>query len=138
MDAVRDEDKDREFVMEYSLADGMIRINEVARRNSGRKGGCFLGWIRVPKPGSEDYYSPEDFRIGGRLNLFGHWFIVTGAELSVYKYMSENPDKFEEGLKENIREYLRAQGLVVGEEKCEEVVEKDEEGKKEVTWDGDC
>ncbi|XP_014208021.1 EF-hand domain-containing protein 1-like [Copidosoma floridanum] len=112
MEAVRPEDEGREFVLEYSLSDGTVRINEVARRNSGRMAGCFLGAIRVPKPGDDRYYTPEDFAIGARLNVFGHWFVVTGTEPFVYEYMRANPGKFGDELRRNVEGYLRTKGLL--------------------------
>ncbi|OXU28876.1 hypothetical protein TSAR_000406 [Trichomalopsis sarcophagae] len=150
LDAVRREDEGRQFVLEYSLAEGTIRICEFAQRNSGRKGGCFLGWIRVPKPGTEEYYTPEDFAIGSRLNVFGHWFIVTGTEPFVYKYMRANPQKFNEELRRGARDYLKEKGWIDAEEgevTCGkvDVEQKNEEEHvcgvekaKEITWAKDC
>lgn len=116
MEVCHPEDEGREFVLEYNLSDGSVRINEKSKRNSGRKAGCFLKWTRVPKPGSEDYYTPVDFAIGTRLNIFGHWFKITGTEVFVYKYMMVNPDKFDEKLRDGVKKYLMEKGLV-GEEK---------------------
>jgi hypothetical protein len=122
MDVVYPEDEGRKFILEYSLADGMIRIIELACRNSGRIPGLFLNWIYVPKPDDSEYYTPNDFRIGSKLNILGHWFVITGTELFVYSYMMSNPQKFDKSVQENIREYLKLQGLIDEPIDCNEVV----------------
>lgn len=104
----------------------------------------------MPKPGTEEYYTPVDFSIGSKLNVFGHWFLVTGTEPFVYKYMRANPLKFSEELTRSVREYLKEKGWIdaeEGEEVCEKVEveeKKDEEHVcgvergKEITWAKDC
>ncbi|XP_058793683.1 EF-hand domain-containing protein 1-like [Phymastichus coffea] len=119
MEACHPEDVGREFIMEYSLADGCIRINERDKKNSGRKAGRFLSWVRIPKPATDDYYTPEDFAIGARLNIFGHWFLITGTEVFVYKYMMANPDKFDASLRDAVKRFLKDKGLIDEEEKVE-------------------
>jgi len=98
MDAIHPEDEGRDFVLEYSLSDGTIQINEIEKRNSGRYEGCFLSSRLIPKPytGKDDpeYYTPLDFFIGARINVFNHRFIITGADLFVYRYVEANRDKF--------------------------------------------
>ena len=120
MEAVHPEYKDREFILEYNLADGCMKINEIDKRNSGRRAGCFLGSIRVPKPNSNsgECYTPVDFVIGARLNIFEHWFVVIGTELFVYNYINENRDKFPEEVRENIRQWMIKEGLL---EECKDI-----------------
>ncbi|XP_011505009.1 PREDICTED: EF-hand domain-containing protein 1-like [Ceratosolen solmsi marchali] len=120
MDVVHPEDEGREFILEYSLADGSIRIIERYQCNSGRIPGCFLNWICVPKPDNTEYYTPNDFRIGDKINILGHWFIITGTELFVYNYVLSNPEKFDESVRQSIEGYLKQQGLIDEPKHCDE------------------
>lgn len=116
MDAVHPEDEDRHFVLEYSLSNGTIHINEIEKRNSGRREGCFLSSRLIPKPCTErdnpEYYTPQDFFIGVRINVFNHRFIITGADLFVYRYVEANGDKFCQEVRENLRNYFLQQGML--------------------------
>lgn len=113
MDAAHPEDENRNFVLEYDLSNGAIRINEIERSNSGRREGCFLGWRPIPKPatGKDDprYYTPEDFFIGAHINVFNHHFVITGADLFVYRYVEANNDKFCQEVRDNLRNYFLPQ-----------------------------
>ncbi|XP_034937348.1 EF-hand domain-containing protein 1-like [Chelonus insularis] len=115
MVAVHPEDKDRDFILEYNLADGKIKILEIGKRNSGHRAGCFLASMYVPKPSSfqkqddtDDiiYYGPEDFYIGAKINIFNHQFIIKGADLFVLRYIEANPDNFTSQLLDNMRSYF--------------------------------
>ncbi|XP_014473279.1 PREDICTED: EF-hand domain-containing protein 1-like [Dinoponera quadriceps] len=114
MDAAHPEDEGRDFVLVYSLSDGTIQIIEISKRNSGRLEGCFLSSRVIPKPGTgrddPQYYTPEDFFIGARINVFNHIFVITGADLFVYRYVEANHDKFREDVRENLRNYFLQQG----------------------------
>jgi len=116
MDAIHPEDEGRDFVLEYSLSDGTIQINEIEKRNSGRREGCFLSSRLIPKPctGKDDpeYYTPLDFFIGARINVFNHRFVITGADLFVYRYVEANHDKFCQQIRENLRNYFLQQGML--------------------------
>ncbi|EZA47764.1 EF-hand domain-containing protein [Ooceraea biroi] len=116
MDAAHPEDEHRDFVLEYNLSDGAVRINEIEKRNSGRHEGCFLSSRRVPKPGTgrddPEYYTPRDFFIGARIDVFNHRFIITGADLFVYRYVEANRDKFCQEVRENLRNYFLQQGML--------------------------
>lgn len=116
MEAVRTEDENRDFIFEYRLSDGTILINEIEKRNSGRKEGCFLSSRLIPKPGTgrDDplYYTPEDFFIGAKIDVFNHHFIITGADLFVYRYIEANRDKFCQEVRENIRNYFMQRGMI--------------------------
>ncbi|XP_012263647.2 EF-hand domain-containing protein 1-like [Athalia rosae] len=119
MEAVHPEDEGREFILEYSLSNGTIQISEPEKRNSGRRGGTFLSTMLVPKPGTGRdnpiYYTPEDFLIGAKINCFNHRFIITGADLYVYRYIKANPEKFCEQIRDNIRNYFVREGLIQDE-----------------------
>ncbi|XP_015587754.1 EF-hand domain-containing protein 1 [Cephus cinctus] len=116
MEAVHPEDEDRDFILEYNLSDGTILISEIEKRNSGRRAGCFLNSMLVPKPGTDKtnpvYYTPEDFYIGAKINIFNHRFIINGADLFVYRYIEANPEKFPQELRDQIRNYFVAKGLL--------------------------
>ncbi|KYM99290.1 EF-hand domain-containing protein 1 [Cyphomyrmex costatus] len=116
MDAIHPEDEDRDFVLEYSLSDGTIQINETEKPNSGRYEGCFLSSRLIPKPSTEknnlEYYTPQDLFIGECINVFSHRFIITGADLFVYRYVDANRDKFCQKVLENLRNYFLRQGML--------------------------
>ncbi|XP_026670246.1 EF-hand domain-containing protein 1-like, partial [Ceratina calcarata] len=116
MDAVHPEDEDRDFILEYSLSEGTILIQELEKRNSGRREGCFLKATLVPKPktgrDNPKYYTPQDFYIGAKINIFNHYFIITGADLFVYRYVEANPEKFPPEVRDTIRDCLVKQNLL--------------------------
>jgi len=116
MDAVHPEDENRDFILEYSLSDGVIQIKEIEKRNSGRYEGSFLSSMFVPKPGTKrddpEYYTPQDFFIGARINVFNHHFVITGADLFVYRYVETNRNKFCQEVRENLRNYFLQQGML--------------------------
>ncbi|XP_063223863.1 EF-hand domain-containing protein 1-like isoform X2 [Bacillus rossius redtenbacheri] len=123
LDWVHPEDKDRRFIVLYSLADGNLSITEPPVRNSGIIGGRFLKPMLVPKPGTDpdnpEYYTAADIFVGAVLVVFQHRFIVTGADLMVYHYMEANQEKFPPLVFSNIRSYVQRQGLVPAEvEEC--------------------
>lgn len=68
MDWVHPEDENRKFIIEYSLADGQVLVQELKIPNSGFIAGRFLKPMLLPKPGSNpdnpDFYTPADFDIG--------------------------------------------------------------------------
>jgi len=53
---------------------------------------------RVAKPGSSTddpmYYTPQDFVIGGIIEIFKHKFVLTDADEYVWKYAEEHADSF--------------------------------------------
>lgn len=116
MDAVRPEDEGRDFILEYKLSDGTIQINEIEKRNSGRREGCFLSFRSIPKPctgkDNPEYYTPRDFFIGACINVYNHRFVITGADLFVYRYIEANRDKFCQEVRQNLRDYFLRQGLL--------------------------
>lgn len=68
LDWVHPEDKGRQFVIEYRLSDGYIKITELRMENSGHTGGGFLKFVLVPKEGCDpnmpEYVTPRDFVLG--------------------------------------------------------------------------
>ncbi|KOC65488.1 EF-hand domain-containing protein 1 [Habropoda laboriosa] len=116
MDVVHPEDKNRDFILEYSLSEGTILVHELEKRNSGRYEGCFLKATLVPKSktgrDNPQYYTPQDFFIGAKINIFNHYFIINGADLFVYRYTEANPEKFPQEIRDNIRDYFVKQNLL--------------------------
>ncbi|OAD62294.1 EF-hand domain-containing protein 1, partial [Eufriesea mexicana] len=134
MNAVHPEDENRDFILEYNLNDGTILIQELEKRNSGRRKGCFLKATLVPKPktgrDNPEYYTPRDFYIGAKINIFNHYFIITGSDLFVYRYIETNPDKFPQEVRDNIRNYLLKQNLLSNDIKIESKIVQNEEDAK--------
>lgn len=89
MEDVHPEDSIRKFVLMYSLADANCLIMEPPIKNSGFIGGKFLRKNLIVKPGSDplnpDYYSPGDFYIGAIITVYSQRFVITGADLYVYR-----------------------------------------------------
>ena len=94
--SVRQEDKDRKFIISYRLADDMITIYEPPQRNSGTLGGKFLERTKARKPGSSldnpEFYSPADFKIGAVIEIYKHKFVITDADRYVLTYLESFPD----------------------------------------------
>lgn len=116
MDTVHPEDSFREFILSYSLADSTCKIYEPRVKNSGFQGGQYLSNHLLIKPGSNpvnpDYYNPADFYIGAAITVFHQPFIITGADLYVYRYMLENQAKFPCEVIDNIRNYMYNKGYL--------------------------
>lgn len=116
MDAVHPEDNGRDFILEYNLSDGTILVSELEKRNSGRMEGSFLKATLVPKPNTgrdnPQYYTPQDFFIGAKINIFNHYFVITSADLFVYRYVEANPEKFAREVRDNIRNYFAKENLL--------------------------
>lgn len=68
LESATEHDKERKFIIQFSLADGKISIYEIKTPNSGFPSGYFLKSTLVPKTSSTkdkpDYYTPADFVIG--------------------------------------------------------------------------
>ncbi|XP_072156872.1 EF-hand domain-containing protein 1-like [Bemisia tabaci] len=120
LDWIHPEDKDREFVIHYSLADGLLSISEKRVKNSGFEGGRFLKPMLLMKPDSDtnypQYYNPTDFRLGSIVHVYGQRFIITGAALSVLRYMEENPEKFRPEHLDEFRNYFSQLGVTTHNE----------------------
>ncbi|XP_054267316.1 EF-hand domain-containing protein 1-like [Macrosteles quadrilineatus] len=116
LDWVHPEDKDRQFMIEYNLANGEVLVQELKVPNSGFVAGRFLRPMCLPKPGSNpdnpQFYTPGDFNIGSIVDVFGHRFKITSADLAVYKYMEANPEKFSEQTLQGMRAHMVRLGLL--------------------------
>ena len=107
-ESVKTEDKNRRFIISYRLADDMITIYEPPQRNSGILGGKFLERTKVRKPGSSidnpEFYTPADFKIGAKIEIFKHRFVITNADQYVLKFLEAFPGKFPLDTINSIRE----------------------------------
>lgn len=50
--------------------------------------------------------------LGAMITVFEHRFLITGADLAVYRYMQANPDKFPDSTMNNVRNYMVQQGYI--------------------------
>jgi len=104
----RPEDKNRQFIMSYRLADDMLSIFERMVRNSGIIGGKFLEASKVPKPGEGDtdnpvYYNPGDFYIGAEIKIFKHRFKIVNCDARVLTLLEEHADWYPISTLDSIR-----------------------------------
>ncbi|CAG9766041.1 unnamed protein product [Ceutorhynchus assimilis] len=133
MDAAHPEDTIRKFILSYSLADGTCTIQEPPIKNSGILGGKYLRSTLLVKPNTDplnpELYTPGDFYIGAIINVFSQRFIITGADLYVYRYMQENFSKFSCEVIDNIRNWMFRQGYLKGD--LDDLVKDNFESKKD-------
>jgi EF-hand domain-containing protein 1 len=110
LDSIKPQDKGRRFIISYRLADDMINIYEPPVRNSGIIGGTFLSRARIAKPGSTmekpEYYGPQDFNIGAKVEAFGNRFIITNADKYVLKFLEAHSDQVSPSVIQSLRERL--------------------------------
>ncbi len=108
----------------------MITIYEPPQRNSGILGGKFLERTKVRKPGSSidnpEFYTPADFKIGAKVQIFKHKFVITNADRYVLEYLESFPEIYPLETINSIRE---SHGL----EKLSNTQEKSEEAASEKT-----
>ncbi|XP_006618660.1 EF-hand domain-containing family member C2-like [Apis dorsata] len=112
------ENEDRIFIVRVFLMDDTISIYELAKRNSGFTRCEFQKRMPIMLPNQEifvskkpDYYKPEDFYIGARLNLNNFIFEMISADIYALRYMELHCDKFPKAnaklILEKIREALK-------------------------------
>ncbi|BES98536.1 EF-hand domain-containing protein [Nesidiocoris tenuis] len=142
LDVIHPDDALREFVIQYRLSDGYVAVNEHKGKNTGFIGGPFLRFTLVPKIGTNrdnpEYLTPQDFRLGAKVTIFGHRFIVKSVDLGVYRYMEANPGKFEREMIDEVRKHLIRENLLTEDvkevadfRKREEIMEPMFENKEE-------
>ncbi|XP_054617920.1 EF-hand domain-containing protein 1 isoform X2 [Dunckerocampus dactyliophorus] len=116
----KNRDADRRFILSYYLSNDTISIYENPQNNSGFIGGGFLKRTRVPKPNSPvdnpEFYSPADFSIGATVDVFGHRFVLTDADLYVLKYMETNPSQVPLETLDTLRQKLGTEVTLTAEE----------------------
>lgn len=114
LDTAHPEEKDRKFIMSFNLSDGAIQIVELAVPNSGIVGGKFLSSRKLVRPDSNpnkpDYYTAKDLFIGALVKVFATRFVITSADLYVYRYMQAHPELFPSEIIDNVRLYHLREG----------------------------
>lgn len=114
LDTAHPEDKERRFIMMYSLADHTIQIIELPLENSGIQGGRFLSARKITRPDSDPndpiYYTAKDLYIGATIHVYSHRFVINSADLYVYRYMQNYPEQFTPESIQHVRNYLLLQG----------------------------
>ncbi|GMF17352.1 unnamed protein product [Phytophthora fragariaefolia] len=96
----RVERRTRRVVICFYLSDRSISISEPRVANSGIPQGEFMRRTVVRKSGdkvnslpreniSDDFYSPEDFRIGGELRLYGRTFHIVDCDAATRSFYTE-------------------------------------------------
>lgn len=107
MDSPHPEDKNRKFIISYSLAKDEMQIYEPHQRNAGIIEGKFLEYSQVRKPGTSidnpEYYTPADFGIGATIEVFSRKFQIVDCDLYVLKYLEANAANYPESIIASIR-----------------------------------
>ena len=92
------ENADRQFIINFSLATDTFMIYEQPTKNSGRVSGKFLTRTRIPKPGCDinnpNFYGPQDLGIGSVVVVFNRRFKIIDADVFVLTYLKENKGRF--------------------------------------------
>ncbi|KAI4488135.1 hypothetical protein M0804_004983 [Polistes exclamans] len=95
------ENLDRHFIIRVYLIDDSISIFELTKRNSGFRRCLFLKKMPVMLPKQNifsstkpEYFKPENFYIGARLNINEFHFSIISADDYALRYMELNCEKF--------------------------------------------
>lgn len=95
------EDRERNFIVSYYLANDTLAVFEIPRRNSGFAGGQFLHQQKFFLPDQDllaaqrpKQYTPQHLYIGARLNLNSHIFQIIGADEFALDYMEQHRQQF--------------------------------------------
>ena len=109
----------------------MVKIYEPPQRNSGILGGKFLERTKVRKPGTmidnPEFYTPADFKIGAKIQIYKHKFVITDADRYVLEYLESFPEIYPLETINSIRE---KHGL---EKRTEGELQKKEGGDSDAT-----
>ncbi|XP_076235048.1 EF-hand domain-containing family member C2 [Calliopsis andreniformis] len=108
------ENADRVFIVRVFLIDDSISIFELARRNTGFRRSLFQKKMPVMLPNQDiftskkpDYYKPQDFYVGARVNLNEFIFEIISADVYALRYMELHCDKFPQANAKLIMKKLR-------------------------------
>jgi hypothetical protein len=85
----------RKFIIQFHLEDDTIQILEPPQRNSGHKGGTFLGRCMIEPHDGAKPPSPTDLYLGATVTIFGYRFNVNDADEYTLRYMEENAGQWE-------------------------------------------
>jgi len=72
------------------LSDGSLQIVEHKQSNSGIPQGDFLKRHLVSKPGTNEFYSEKDLRIGAELPIYGKTIKITDCDNYTKEYLATN------------------------------------------------
>lgn len=99
-------DRDRKFTISYNMANETMSVFEPPQRNTGLTGGKFLESRRCKRDGTtidpnsefqakpHEYYGPKDFKIGNKLVLAQHSFVIVDADQFAKNFEKANPQLF--------------------------------------------
>lgn len=65
--------------------------------------------------------------LGSTVEIFARKFLITGADVAVYRYMEKRPQKFRPEVMESVKQYLQREGIIDDESKEIEHVTMNEE-----------
>lgn len=95
------ENNERLFIITYYLSDDTIAVYELSCRNSGYRGGEFIGKSTVFWPGQEKFtnyrplaYKSQDFYLGAIVNLRDYIFKITSVDLFALRFMEEHKELY--------------------------------------------
>jgi hypothetical protein len=90
------EDRRRQFVVSYYLADKTMAIFEMIVPNSGFKGGKFLQRTRVRDPTTGQFFEPSAFYVGAQIQVSARVFDLLDAAPHTLNLMEAHSDDFHE------------------------------------------
>ena len=90
------EDRRRQFVVSFYLADKTMAIFEAVVPNSGFRAGKFLQRTRVRDPKTKQFYEPSAFYVGARIASSGREFELLDAAPHTYNLMEAHAEEFPE------------------------------------------
>jgi len=92
------EDRERQFIITFFLANDTLSVFEKFTRNSGFIGGKFLERTRIKNEVTGEYFKPTDFYVGAVLRINKFEFELIDADESTQKWMEQNEHIFGEVL----------------------------------------
>jgi len=87
----------RKVLLYFYLEDDSIHIAEPKVENSGIPQGVFVKRHRIPKEGSNAFYSVDDLFIGAELPIYGRVFRMTDADAFTRAFYAQNGVQLAEG-----------------------------------------
>jgi hypothetical protein len=90
----KQEDENRRFNVTYYMNNNTLSMFERFQRNSGFVGGKFLERMRMENPATNQYFQPQDFKVGAILTINKTQFELLEADLWTKNFMANNPDTF--------------------------------------------
>merc|ERR1711865_16864 len=87
LDTRAPEDRERLFIISYYMADDTITVYEPPARNSGIMGGKWMERCRVKMPGSSQFYTAAQLRVGATIEFRKHLFKLIEADEYTLNFM---------------------------------------------------